>query len=210
MERLSPEKSATLYEVGTIKTGNDSKKWIVSLTSNNVKRWTRYIKPNKRFYIHDNGSVPFKVSIYDDSIKIESTNINKKFIKSNIKYEKYFAVKDLNYNYVGTTVLIKTKLKTKYIYVGTSIYEFNTIGDDEIVKYYSNVGNSDVSYPIAVGKKYIYFMLDKVGVPIEIFAGYKNISEAYGLFYGFEKKYIEMYKKILMNKKKIPNIKLLI
>jgi hypothetical protein len=41
MERPSPSASATGYNVGTIKTGNDGNKWIITKTSNNVKRWKR-------------------------------------------------------------------------------------------------------------------------------------------------------------------------
>lgn len=42
--RPSPSKSATLYKVGTKKKGQDNNIWIVSLTSNNVKRWKIYKK----------------------------------------------------------------------------------------------------------------------------------------------------------------------
>ncbi len=37
--RKSPEQSATLYKEGTVKTGNDGNKWVVAVTSTNVKRW---------------------------------------------------------------------------------------------------------------------------------------------------------------------------
>ncbi len=37
--RPSPSQSATSYKVGTKKTGNDGLKWIVTETSNGVKRW---------------------------------------------------------------------------------------------------------------------------------------------------------------------------
>lgn len=44
MSRPSPTESATLYKVGTIKTGNDGNKWIISESSNGVKRWKLYRK----------------------------------------------------------------------------------------------------------------------------------------------------------------------
>ena len=44
MSRPSPTESATLYKVGTVKTGNDGNKWIISESSNGVKRWKLYRK----------------------------------------------------------------------------------------------------------------------------------------------------------------------
>jgi len=40
--RKSPTQSATLYKLGTIKTGNDGNKWIIVKNKNNVKRWMLY------------------------------------------------------------------------------------------------------------------------------------------------------------------------
>jgi len=40
-KRKSPEKSATLYKVGTTKRGNDGNLWVVKKTSNGVKRWVK-------------------------------------------------------------------------------------------------------------------------------------------------------------------------
>ncbi len=41
MKRPSPSESATLFKIGTVKKGNDGKEWIVSATSNGIKRWKR-------------------------------------------------------------------------------------------------------------------------------------------------------------------------
>ena len=38
-ERKSPSESATLFEVNTIKKGNDGNEWIIIETKNKVKRW---------------------------------------------------------------------------------------------------------------------------------------------------------------------------
>lgn len=42
--RKGPEQSATLYKVGTKKTGNDGNKWIIAETTNGIKRWKLYKK----------------------------------------------------------------------------------------------------------------------------------------------------------------------
>ena len=39
--RKSPEQSATLYRVGTVKKGNDNNLWVIKKTSNGVKRWVK-------------------------------------------------------------------------------------------------------------------------------------------------------------------------
>lgn len=45
--RPSPTKSATLYKVGTIKTGNDKNKWIITEDKNGTKKWKLYKKVTK-------------------------------------------------------------------------------------------------------------------------------------------------------------------
>lgn len=39
--RKSPSQSATLYRVGTVKTGQDGNKWIIKTNINRVKRWVK-------------------------------------------------------------------------------------------------------------------------------------------------------------------------
>lgn len=57
----------------------------------------------------------------------------------------------------GNSILINTKDR-KYVYIGTEIFEFETT--DDIIDYYSPIGNSDVPYPFAIGTKYTYLMLE--------------------------------------------------
>ena len=50
------------------------------------------------------------------------------------------------------------KLNTgKYVFIGHKLYEF--IPDNEIVAFYSFVGNSDVPYPIAIDSKDNFYLL---------------------------------------------------
>ena len=56
---------------------------------------------------------------------------------------------------------ISDKNPYKYLYIGSEIYSFNTIEDDVIIDYFSDIGNNDVPYPYAIGEKYIYFMLER-------------------------------------------------
>jgi recombinational DNA repair protein RecT len=72
--------------------------------------------------------------------------------------------------------------KNRYVYIGAEIYEFKTASGDEIVKYVSNVGNSNVPYPYAIGKKYIYIMLDKVFVDKSKFTK-EDMGDVYRVYY---------------------------
>lgn len=47
-ERKGPTESATLYKIGTKKTGNDGNKWIVSENINGIKRWKIFKKISKK------------------------------------------------------------------------------------------------------------------------------------------------------------------
>ena len=46
--RPSPTQSATLYKIGTIKTGNDGNKWIIVENKNNIKKWKLHKKVTKK------------------------------------------------------------------------------------------------------------------------------------------------------------------
>lgn len=46
--RKSPTSSATLYKVGTKKTGNDGNTWIIATDKNGVKRWKLFRKSSRR------------------------------------------------------------------------------------------------------------------------------------------------------------------
>lgn len=149
------------------------------------------------YLIHDNGGRPFKViinsvkvSIYkldkEDkyTILVKEYKIIKKFIgKSNgankISDHSKASAKQFN----GNSILLQI-LDNKYVYIGSDIYEFTI--NDEIKKYVSPVGHSDVPYPVAVGTENVYFMLDKQFVPIEYFSKKIDWNDAYILFYGHD------------------------
>ena len=82
--RKSPTQSATLYKVGTKKTGNDGNTWVIVENKNNIKKWQLYKK------INDNK----KIQINKQSIDLL---YNKPKIKKN-NWEKWleYTSKDLN------------------------------------------------------------------------------------------------------------------
>lgn len=109
-----------------------------------------------KYDIHDNGGRPFRVyidknqakiykSVMDDNLKDYYPSLTK-----TIKFDKSFIGKPK-----GNSILLK--VGKKYIYIGTSVYEFTPKA--EIVKYVSPIGNSDVPYPYAVDTKGNYYLL---------------------------------------------------
>ena len=84
----------------------------------------------------------------------------------------------------GNSILLQID-SNKYVFVGHNIYEFKI--DDTINEYYSPVGNSFVPYPVALGSKNNYFMLDKTYVSNDKFKDLskKNKIDLYSYYYGY-------------------------
>ncbi len=153
------------------------------------------------YKIHDNGGRPFlvvykkkkkKVIIYKHmNIHYNSENFDEVYGKKesyNIKIAQYKVKRclpgeDTESEYDGNSVLLDLG-KGKYVFIGQDIYEFNTPDDDKIIEFYSMIGNNDVPYPVCVGKKYAYFMLDAVYVPISKFPEDTDWMDGYSYFYG--------------------------
>lgn len=153
----------------------------------------------KLYKIHDNGGTPYFVEVNGKQVSVlKNMNtfkiIKKKFIEIenppkdlfNLTADKVFiGKKSPNGGYdglkdadaIGNTILLKTG--SKYTYIGDGIYEFSPIKGDEILKYYSNIGNSDVPYPYAIGKTHVYILLDKTAVEKSYFDMSKPIYEQY-------------------------------
>jgi len=176
----------------------------------------------KTYFIHDNRRQPFLVAIKDKTAKIYKIGKDVAVGYGNVpayyytdlieefKCDKIFIPKGYDGIYIfngimkdykeyrGNSVLLQ--VKDKYVYIGSEIYEFKP--SDEIIEYYSPVGNNDVPYPVAIGKENVYFMLesDKTYVPIKYFEGFKKIDfiDAYGYYYGHmgNKKFEELAKKM--------------
>lgn len=89
--------------------------------------------------------------------------------------------------FVGNSILVHVgnfSESNRYVSIGMEVVEFEI--DDLIVEYYSLVGNSDVPYPVAVGLKYLIFMLDYVAEPRDKYSDLNTdqLRDAYSYFYG--------------------------
>lgn len=153
----------------------------------------------KSYEIHDNGGRPFRVDIQGNNVSIwknmnEYDIVNGKFttIEHPPKQILQFTADNVfvgkkspkgGYDGLrpkqaeGNSILLQ--VGEKYVYIGSEIYQFSPVKGDTIEKYYSDIGNSDVPYPYAVGKTHVYLMLDKVAVNTTYFDMKKDIYRQY-------------------------------
>lgn len=153
----------------------------------------------KTYETHDNGGRSFYVTVSGKKISVEKNTDVYKIVNGkvmNIKNpHKHLFDKTVDEIFIGkksptggydglkpseaegNSLLVRDG--SKYMFIGHEIFEFQPIKGDTIEKYYSDVGNSDVPYPYAVGKTHIYIMLDKVAVDKSFFDMKKGIYEQY-------------------------------
>lgn len=153
----------------------------------------------KTYAIHDNGGRPFFVTVQGKNVVVEK-NMDKYELKDGkfvtiehprkvileMKVDEIFVGKKSptgGYDGLkpseaeGNSLLLKKG--PKYVSIGSEIYEFSPMPGDSIDAYYSDIGNSDVPYPYAVGKTHVYIMLDKVAIDKSFFDMKKPIYEQY-------------------------------
>jgi hypothetical protein len=176
-------------------------KWI------KAKGATRKVsKSVKSYLIHDNGGRPFRVEVSGKNVEIYKGEYRKLDDGKTIDYDKMdynkllkkLVVKEVHVGQSpcisapdacgsfgkGNSILLHVN-GNKYMYIGHEIYEFTM--EDDFDKYYSLIGNNDVPYPIILGTKYVYFMLDHVYLSKELFKAKMSDAEwadAYTYFYG--------------------------
>ena len=128
----------------------------------------------KKYLIFDNGGRPYKVVIkgkgldiytYDDSVEDINYDDYSILVKSYRKLKKIFIPKGIDdrgkawSGGKGNTILAQIS-GNKYLFIGPWIYEFET-KNEKIIEYHSQVGNSGVPYPLAIGENNVYFLIAK-------------------------------------------------
>lgn len=179
-------------KINTQRKGKDKNKWVVK-SFNGVKRWVK-LKEGKVYYTLDNGLRPYKVVDAKNKVLVYKKNRDDYSFLKEFLYKKIFIGSGKKNSQKGNSILVLLN-NGKYLFIGHTIYTFKT--KDTIEKYFSIVGNSEVPYPIALGKENVYFMLDKVYAPRNIL-GKVDWYDAYSHFYGFrdpkiEKKFIRKF-----------------
>jgi hypothetical protein len=153
----------------------------------------------KSYLIHDNGGRPFRVEIQGKEVtvfknmdtydmvdgkfvtipkpekQIKEFTADTVFVGKKSSKGGYDGLKPKEAE--GNSILLE--VGSKYIYIGSEIYEWAPVKGDVIEAYSSNIGNSDVPYPYAIGKTHIYIMLDKVAVEKSFFTVKDDIYQQY-------------------------------
>jgi len=154
----------------------------------------------KSYWTHDNGGRPFRVEIQGTKVSVFKNMdtyelVSGKFVNvsnpekhlMDITADEVFVGKKSpkgGYDGLkpkdaeGNSILLR--VGSKFVFIGHMIYEFKPIKGDTIELFYSNIGNSDVPYPYAIGKTHIYILLDDhVAVSMDFFDLTKPIYEQY-------------------------------
>ena len=138
-------------------------------------------RKNRTYQTMDNGGTAFFVEVgktvtvsknmdTEDYINGEWIDIKKpRKPLFSVKPEKVFRGK-------GSILL---KLKTCYRFIGHIIYDFSPVKGDTIVSFHSNIGNSGVDYPYAIGKTHVYLFLGKVAIEKSYFDMKEDIYDQY-------------------------------
>ena len=210
---------------GTKMKGKDGNMWIKS-----KGKWIKYGKSDKvdknihkgykTYLTHCNFQKPFLVAVKNKNVKVykigdefenqeyvwkhyytklvKEYNVKKVFIGKSLKNEMTLFSKGYGKKFDGNTVLLELP-GNKYVYIGCNIYEFT--GKDKILSYMSPVGNNNVPYPFAIGEENVYFMLDKVYVPLKYIEAVSKM-EMTGLYPYF-------YEHLSSHSKKMNNVKII-
>jgi len=184
-------------------------KWVKVGTGSPSQNKTRKISKGTHVYdILDNGTRPFRVEVsgktvaiykgtlpkgaetygemvYNDLLKkltVKEVHVGKNLCNSN----SYLSTTCNKWD-DGNTLLLHLD-GNKYMFIGKVIYEFEM--DDDFEAYYSIIGPNAVPYPITLGSKYVYLMLngDHKYIPRELFkASMKptDWADAYAFYHGY-------------------------
>ena len=179
LPKRTPNQTKLAKNIGN-NTGNNIYKSIRPFGTKKYK-WTpginmyaqngKYINHEKNiYYIHDNGSRPFKVHIkvkniyiykgeyafnkyyYEPYMKVPRRTV---FIGSNLPDSILVKSKIAFDNYPGNTILLEYE-NGNYLFIEREVYIFKP--DNKIKLFYSYVGNNDVPYAYAIDDKYTYLL----------------------------------------------------
>jgi len=179
-------------------------KWILTTHSDE----TRGAPKNNTYYTHDNGGQPFKVIVSKAGKHIDiykciypDWNAPDKF--ENARYYEFvlgfevlrvilgtdpdnlYKNKPENVKkWIGNSILAEIS-RGKYLYIGESVFTFNTSGKTPITKYISPVGNSDVPYPYALDGEFAYLMIENVKIPVSALDMTQKPFDPYTQYYEY-------------------------
>lgn len=174
-------------------------------------------KSKSLYFAHDNGGLSFMIEVNSKLIKVFKMSADNETPNSEIRknpklyfdtevqsiknYQRFFssekpkwAGKNISHE-PGNSVLIDLG-DNNYIYIGVVIKSFKT--HDNILKYYSPIGNSDFAYPYAVGEENTYLLIEDVYLPNN-----EVVDDPYYTYYSLSNNDKKLYQKKYKLKHKI-------
>ena len=148
------------------------------------------IQTPQKYEILDNGGTPFIVYDYGNKIIICNTAGSELF---NFPYIRIFIGDNEaelpNHEhrgvFRGNSILIEQTANT-YIYIGPTIMKFMAKNNENIVEFYSPVGNSCVPYTYAIGEIYTYlFQMNTITIVPNKLLDFE--SDVFAQYYGWQR-----------------------
>jgi hypothetical protein len=162
------------------------------------------------YEIHDNMDTPFQVEVQGSSVKVFKGLKNEDGGYDN--YDEQIMALRASAVYpgknscspsearffdcspqTGNTVLLR--VGDKYVYIGGEIFQFSLAANETIQAYYSKIGPNDVPYPVLVGSKNVYILIERVYVPRSLFDRMTAVewADAAQYYYGYKGKSMKRY-----------------
>ena len=167
-----------------------------------MNRKTRKAK-KVTYEIHDNMDTPFQVEVQGSSVKVFKGLKNDDGGYDN--YDEQVATFRADAVYpgkhlctpsesrffdcspqTGNTVLLR--VGSNYVYIGGEIFQFSLAANETVQAYYSKIGPNDVPYPVVLGSKNVYMLIERVYVPRSLFDRMTAIewADAAQYYYGYK------------------------
>lgn len=155
-----------------------------------LPRCNATVKKQELFVTQDNGGSPFSVILYPgDYVEVYANNVEpydiedvktsgRLIMKTTIK--KFWRGDDVfkamgSREYFGGAVLFQVT-DGSYIHVGTDVKEFSHLPQGDTILYYvPEGGRNAVTYPYAVGSKFVYFLHDNVYIPAGVLTDWCDV-----------------------------------
>lgn len=139
-------------------------------------------KAAKRYQTHDNGGRPFLVEVSPASLTITRQSWNGSAWTPAAKPFKRMAYSRIWIGKAGNSITAQVGPAT-FLHIGRKAFTFGLEPGDTPIRVDSPVGNSDVPYPVLVGKTYSYFLTESDGVGVVANEHLNPKRELYGQFY---------------------------
>ena len=148
-----------------------------------LRKKTRKAATTKRYETHDNGGRPFLVEVAPAALTITRQTWNGSAWTPAAKPIKRIAYSRIWIGKGGNSITAQIGPAT-FLHIGRKAFTFGLEPGDAVVRVDSPIGNSDVPYPVLIGKTHSYFLTESNGVGVVANEHLNVKRDLYGQFYG--------------------------